>query len=131
MTPGVINTGSRLWTSNRQNTYPGNKGDSTTLSRSDHLRLVVNVGSSVSSPLARSSSAVAPSHRVRICSANQLTLPFDLSWFMACQFPSPSPIPRCDSYASYRHKFPPQHSKRHRSNRNQASKGDAYLGNGS
>src|ERR1700722_20074039 len=77
-TPGVIKTGSRLWISKRQKTYPGNRGDSTTLNRSDHLRLVVHVGRSVSRPLPRSKPAVVPSQRDRICSANQLWLFDDL-----------------------------------------------------
>src|SRR5579859_5151720 len=91
MTPGVISTGRRLWTSKRQKTYPGNRGDSTTLLRSDHFRLVVYVGSSVSRPLARNSPAAVLSQRERVCRANQLRPELNVAELGSERFTSPLP----------------------------------------
>src|SRR5579862_4781950 len=115
ITPGVISTGRRLWTSKRQNTYPGKRGDSTTLKRSDHLRLVVYVGRSVSNPLPFSNAAVVPSHRDRIWSANHLRLIVKLVSFMADSLCS---VPAAMSGQATAINPPSQPSRIHRDKRN-------------
>src|ERR1041384_7699719 len=72
VTPGVSRTGTRYRGSNLQKTYPGKRGTSSSLVRSDQRRRVRTSGRNSSNPLARSREAAVRSNLERTLTAYHL-----------------------------------------------------------